>query len=120
VASDIEKAEAGSGPEPATAGRDWRDRLHPWALVELFVLCGLAIAQPLLDVTGQSPDFFLFRRADRLDIAALVVGVILLPALLLWGLEVTVGWSASGSGATCTWPRWPGSPACWPSRWPRS
>jgi Sulfatase len=91
VASDIEQAEARPGPEPTTAGRGWRDRLHPWALVELFVLCGFAIAQPLLDVTGQSPDFFLFRRADRLDIAALVSGVILLPALLLWGLEVTVG-----------------------------
>jgi hypothetical protein len=83
------------------------------------VLCGFAIAQPLLDVTGQSPDFFLFRRADRLDIVALLLGVILLPALLIWGLEVTVGWSASGSGASCTWSRWPGSSPWWPSRWPR-
>jgi Sulfatase len=93
VASDIEKAEAGSGEaaEPAAPGPGWRDRLHLWALVELFVLCGFAIAQPLLDVTGQSPDFFLFRRADRLDIVALLLGVILLPALLIWGLEVTVG-----------------------------
>jgi hypothetical protein len=81
VASDIEQAEAGPGPEPATAGRGGRDRLHPWALVELFVLCGFAIAQPLLEVTGRSPEFFLFRRADRLDIAALVFGLILLPAL---------------------------------------
>ena len=32
------------------------------ALVELLVLCGFAIAQALLDVTGQSPDFLLFRR----------------------------------------------------------
>ncbi len=69
----------------------WADRLQLWALVELFVLCGFAIAQPLLEVTGKSPDFFLFRRADRLDIVLLVLGVILLPALGIWALEVVVG-----------------------------
>jgi hypothetical protein len=67
------------------------NRLHLWALVELFVLSGFAIAQPLLDVTGRSPDFFLFRRADRLDIVLLVLGVTLLPALVIWGVEVAVG-----------------------------
>ena len=93
MAGDIEKAEAGPGEaaEPAAPGPGWRDRLRLWALVELFALCGFAIAQPLLDVTGQSPDFFLFRRADRLDIVALVLGVILLPAVVIWGLEVAVG-----------------------------
>ncbi|HEX3212516.1 MAG TPA: sulfatase, partial [Actinomycetota bacterium] len=69
----------------------WGDRLQLWALVELFVLSGFAIAQPLLDVTGKSPDFFLFRRADRLDIVLLVLGVTLLPALAIWALEVAVG-----------------------------
>jgi hypothetical protein len=84
---------------PAGAGQDGggprrrplRDRLQLWALVELFVLSGFAIAQPLLDVTGQSPDFFLFRRADRLDILALVLGLILLPALGIWTAEVLLG-----------------------------
>jgi hypothetical protein len=88
--------QVGAGPadpaEAETAGRRrWLDRLHLWALVEVFVLSGFAIAQPLLDVTGKSPDFFLFRRADRLDIIALVLGVILLPALCIWGVEVAVG-----------------------------
>jgi hypothetical protein len=55
------------------------------------VLSGFAIAQPLLDVTGRSPDFFLFRKADRLDILALVLGVTLLPALAAWALEVLLG-----------------------------
>jgi hypothetical protein len=95
VARDVEQVQAG----PAGAGQDggglrWRplrDRLHPWALVELFVLCGFAIAQPLLEVTGRSPEFFLFRRADRLDIAALVFGLILLPALGIWTAEVLLG-----------------------------
>ena len=62
-----------------------------WAFFELFALCGFAIAQPLLDVTGQSPDVFLFRRADRLDIVALVLGLLLLPPLVMWGSEVVVG-----------------------------
>jgi Sulfatase len=66
-------------------------RAHPWALVELFVLSGFAIAQPLLDVVGKSPDFFLFHRADRVDIVLLVVGVTVLPALGIWAGEVLVG-----------------------------
>ena len=45
----------------------------------------------MLDVTGRSPDMFLFRRADRLDILALVAGLILLPALAIWLLEVLAG-----------------------------
>jgi Sulfatase len=66
-------------------------RAHLWALVELFVLCGFAIAQPLLEVTGRSPDLFVFRRAGRGDILQLVVGVTLLPALAIWAGEVLVG-----------------------------
>ena len=67
MASDIEAVAAGPagpGSEEAVGGRRWLDRLHLWALVEVFALSGFAIAQPLLDVTGKSPDFFLFRRAD--------------------------------------------------------
>jgi hypothetical protein len=86
VAGDVDQA---TRSQPA-AGR-LGDRLHLWALVELFVLSGFAIAQPLLDVIGKSPDFFLFRRADRLDIVLLVLGVTLLPALVIWGIEVAVG-----------------------------
>jgi hypothetical protein len=70
------------------------DELEPsprWALAELFALTGLVIAQPVLDVTGRSPDMFLFRRADRLDILLLVAAVTVLPALGIWALEVAVG-----------------------------
>jgi hypothetical protein len=94
VASDIEEpttAQPAEGREESRQPGGWRDRLRLWALVELFVLSGFAIAQPLLDVTGKSPDFFLFRRADRLDILILVLGVILLPALVIWTAEVAVG-----------------------------
>jgi Sulfatase len=94
VASDMDQARsdpAAPEPEAADRRRGWADRLQLWALVELFVLTGFAIAQPLLEVTGKSPDFFLFRRADRLDIVLLVLGVTLLPALGIWALEVAVG-----------------------------
>ena len=66
-------------------------RAELWALAELFALTGLAIAQPVLDITGRSPDMFLFRRADRLDILFLVAGVVLLPALGIWVLELLAG-----------------------------
>jgi Sulfatase len=68
-----------------------RSRADLWALAELFALTGLVIAQPVLDVTGRSPDMFLFRRADRVDILALVAAVTVLPALTIWLLEVLVG-----------------------------
>jgi hypothetical protein len=94
VASDIDEVQAGApgaGPDQTDLRRRWLARAQLWALVELFVLSGFAIAQPLLDVTGKSPDFFLFRRADRLDIVLLVAGVTLLPALSIWAVEVLVG-----------------------------
>jgi hypothetical protein len=68
-----------------------RSRAALWALAELLALTGLAIAQPVLDVLGRSPDMFLFRRTDRLDILALVVAVSVLPALGIWVVEVLVG-----------------------------
>jgi hypothetical protein len=71
--------------------RRWLQRAHLWALVELFVLSGFAIAQPLLDVTGKSPDLFLFSSAGRGDILQLVAAVTLLPALGIWAGEVLVG-----------------------------
>jgi hypothetical protein len=71
VASEIEEVPAGTTAEPA-GGRDrpgrrgrWLARLQPWMLAELLALSGFVVAQPLLDVAGKSPDFFLFRGADR-------------------------------------------------------
>jgi hypothetical protein len=51
-----------------------------WALAELFALTGLAIAQPLLDVTGKAPDFFLLHRSDRTQILLLMALIVLAPA----------------------------------------
>jgi hypothetical protein len=60
-------------------------------LAELLALTGFVITQPFLDVTGRSPDYFLFLRADRLDIVLLVLGVTLLPPLGLWAAELLAG-----------------------------
>jgi len=59
-----------------------------WALLELFALTGLAIAQPVLDVTGKAPDFFLYHRAGRDQILAVIALIVLAPAAGLWLGEV--------------------------------
>jgi hypothetical protein len=101
MASDLAGTPSGPGATPsgsgATAGaveaprRSWSGGFNRgllWALLELFVLTGFVVAQPLLDVTGKAPDFFIFRRADRLDILLLVGVVTVLPALALWAVEL--------------------------------
>lgn len=72
---------------PAKAKGDSRLR----RLAELFALTGFAIAQPLLDVTGRSPDFYLFRRPGIGEMWALVALVVLLPPLVLWLTELAAG-----------------------------
>ncbi|MEV0715504.1 sulfatase-like hydrolase/transferase [Asanoa sp. NPDC050611] len=67
-----------------------RQRVKSWArseiapFLEILALCGLAITQPLLDVTGKSPDFFLFYGAGRTEILLLVALVTLVPPVALW------------------------------------
>ncbi|MGW0435949.1 sulfatase-like hydrolase/transferase [Micromonospora sp. NPDC003197] len=58
------------------------------AALEIVGLCGLAITQPVLDVTGRSPDFFLFHGAAGLDVLLFVAVCVLPPPLLLWGIGV--------------------------------
>ena len=54
------------------------DALH------IFVLCGFAIAQPLLDLMGRTAEFFVVRRSQPIDVLLLVLLVcVLLPALLV-------------------------------------
>jgi len=78
-------------PEPA-GGRRWPGlRQEVWRFLELLTLTGFAIAQPLFDVTGRSPEFFVFRRAGTREILLLTFAVTLLPAVLLWALEVVAG-----------------------------
>ncbi|MFI7607749.1 sulfatase-like hydrolase/transferase [Micromonospora sp. NPDC049366] len=50
-------------------------------LLEIVALVGLVVTQPLLDVLGRSPDFFLFHRADREDILLLLALVAVAPTV---------------------------------------
>ena len=58
--------------------------------LELFALCGLAIAQPLYDTFGRAPDVFLAHGADRADLVLFAVLVLLVPPVVLWLVEVAV------------------------------
>ncbi len=59
----------------------WREELR--YLCELLALTGLAIAQPVLDVFGNSPETFAFRGVSRAGIIEFALLVTLLPPLVL-------------------------------------
>jgi hypothetical protein len=59
--------------------------------VELFALCGFAIAQPLLDIFGRSASQFLFRGAEPVDLVLFGLVITFVPALVLWAVESAVG-----------------------------
>jgi arylsulfatase A-like enzyme len=92
MASDVVGTPPPAAAEPVgRPGRGWLrmfSREQLWSLVELFVLTGFVVGQPLLDVTGKAPDFFIFRRASKLDILLLIFIVLVLPALYLWVFEL--------------------------------
>jgi len=91
MSSKVVDGVSGAGARPDRIIRGLLDRLPSalwWALLELFVLCGFVVTQPLLDVTGKAPDFFLFHRLDRGGIVALALLVAVAPALLLWVAQV--------------------------------
>ncbi|TCB94320.1 sulfatase [Micromonospora zingiberis] len=60
-------------------------------LLEVAALLGLVITQPLLDVLGRSPDFFLFHRADRREILLLVALIAVLPTAAIGLLGLICG-----------------------------
>jgi Sulfatase len=99
MTSDVVKDAPGAGVQRGGGGRlaGRVPRALGWALAELFALTGLAIAQPLLDVTGKAPDFFLLHRAGRGQILLLVAVIVLLPATALWTVEV-LAWLVDGEG----------------------
>jgi hypothetical protein len=68
----------------------WRDDLGRRAL-ELAVLCGFAFAQPLFDLLGRNPEFFAVRGSPSGDIVLFAVALVLLPPLILTGVEALAG-----------------------------
>ena len=59
--------------------------------VHLFVLSAFALAQPLFDILGRTPEFFVVRGSRTLDIVVLGVASLLLVPLALVVVELAVG-----------------------------
>ncbi len=59
-------------------------------LVELFALCGIGIAQPVLEVFGNAPEVFIEAGASRADIWWFAAVVAFGPPIALAAIEVTV------------------------------
>jgi Sulfatase len=78
-------AESAADRAPATASR-WQ-RWGGRDLLELFVLTGFAIAQPLLSETGKSPEFFTYRRLSSLSMVEYVLLVTFAPTAVLFAVE---------------------------------
>ncbi len=75
-------AEASPAAPPPSGSRGvWRDELG--RLLEVVALVGLVVTQPMLDVLGHSPDFFLFHRASPADVLLLVALIAVVPTLPL-------------------------------------
>jgi hypothetical protein len=67
----------------------WRAEL--WRFLELFALCGFVVVQPLLEVIGGSPDFFIFHGVAGAEVLALVAIFVLVPPVGLWAVGVLAG-----------------------------
>ena len=61
-------------------------------LLAIAGLCGIAIAQPILDLLGGSPETFQVNRIEGSSIALFAIGVVVVPPLVLWLVgEGTIG-----------------------------
>jgi hypothetical protein len=68
----------GAVREPSRTGGSLR------RFFELAVLCSFAIAQPLLDVTGRSPETFIFYRVDGVEVIVFALLILVVPPVALW------------------------------------
>lgn len=81
-------------PEPVR-GPWWRREGR--FFVEILAATGFAVAQPVLASFGDSPETFVAAGASVSAIVAFAVGVVTVPALVLWGVAALAG--VAGSGA---------------------
>src|SRR3954454_25238804 len=66
-----------------------RDAL--WAYLGLAVLWTFAVEQPLFDLLKDNPEFFAARGSSGFDIISFFVLLVVLPTLILLGIELLVG-----------------------------
>ncbi len=80
-------SEAGlAAPAPPRPGRALPRPGALRRLVDLFVLCGFVVAQPVLDVFGRAGEAFVFRHVDRGGVVFFAAVVVLVPPLALWAV----------------------------------
>jgi hypothetical protein len=61
------------------------------AFAHLAALSAFAVAQPLFDLLGESPDFFAVRGSSRWDIVLFALAVVLVPPAALFAVEALAG-----------------------------
>jgi hypothetical protein len=59
--------------------------------LHLFALSAFAVAQPLFDLLGDTPEFFVVRGSTGWDIVAFALGLVLVPPAVLLALEAVAG-----------------------------
>lgn len=64
--------------------------------LHLAALSALAVAQPLFDLLGQNPEFFVVRGSTRLDVFLVTAALVLGPPLALLAVEALVGFAGEG------------------------
>jgi hypothetical protein len=80
----VATGDVGEVEERAAAPGGWWRRELRYQL-ELFALCGFAVAQPLLDVYGRNPEAFVFRGASRIQVVLFGVAIVVVPWLFVGG-----------------------------------
>jgi Sulfatase len=86
-------AEAPSeGTRPRVTARE-----AAWAYLGLAVLWTFAVAQPLFDLLKDNPEFFAARGSSGFDIVSFSVLLVVLPPLLMLGVELLVGLAGRGA-----------------------
>jgi hypothetical protein len=73
-----------------------RTRWEARAALELFTVCGFAIAQPLLSLYGRSPDALIYHDATPRQVVLFAVVIAVLPPLVFWCGELVIGLFSTG------------------------
>ncbi len=59
--------------------------------LELFGICGIAVAQPTFDLLAKNAALFIAWRASGFEIVALALCLVFAPAMMLWAAGATIG-----------------------------
>ena len=84
-------SEAAAPAEPSVA------KEAAWAYLNLAVLWTFAVAQPLFDLLKDNPEFFAARGSTGFDIISFSVLLVVLPPLVLVGIELLIGLAGAGA-----------------------